>query len=150
MEKEARNSLIAVMATAVLITWNHVYSLGAAAFALGGVLLIGAPALIWWFRSTKSRWAFRLYLAMNAWIVAGFGLLKGLVGITLPLFGALLATLSTTFPRPTLGTFGFEASGLLMFVGSLFVALNAYALVRARSKTRPLSARRGTIAGGTA
>ena len=53
MENKARNSLIAVMATAGLITWNHVYSLGAAAFALGGVLL-GAAALMWRFRSTKS------------------------------------------------------------------------------------------------
>ena len=146
MGNEARKSLMAVMVTAILITWNHVYSLGAAAFILGAVLLIGPAALMWWFRRTQSRWAFGLYLAMNAWIVAGFGLLKGLVGITLPLFaGTLLAALSTTFPRPTLGTFGYEASGLLMFVGSLFVATNTYALIRGR-RSRPMMITAGAAA----
>jgi len=150
MDDRIRNSLVAVMATALLITWNHVYSLGAAALALGAVLLIVPPALLWWFRRTESRWALGLYLAMNAWIVVGFGLLKGLIGITLPLFaGTLLAILSTTFPRPTLGPFGYEASGLLMLTGSLFVARNAYALIRTRSGGQSSSPRRGMVAIGT-
>lgn len=150
MDEKIRNSLFAVMATAVLITWNHVYSLGAAALLLGAVLLIVPAALIWWLRRTGSRWALGLYLATNAWIVVGFGFLKGLIGITLPLFaGTLLATLSTIFPRPTLGPFGYEASGLLMLTGSLFVARNAYALIRARGGSRTSSPRRGMVAIGT-
>jgi ABC-type branched-subunit amino acid transport system substrate-binding protein len=133
MHEAARRSLISVMLTAVMITANHVYSLGPRAFALGAVLLVGPAALLWWFRHTKSPVAFVGYLLMNLWIVGGFGLMKGLWGITLPLYlGTGLASLSTAYPNPTLGPYGFEASGILMFIGSLFVAYYAYRLVEAK------------------
>jgi len=133
MHEAARRSLISVMLTAVVITANHVYVLGPKAFGLGAVLLVGPAALLWWFRNTKSRVAFVGYLLMNLWIVVGFGLMKGLWGITLPLYvGTALASLSTAYPNPTLGPYGFEASGILMFIGSLFVAYYAYRLVEAK------------------
>src|SRR5437867_3077074 len=123
MHTYARRSLLSVIVTAVLITVTHLYPLGTRAFALGAVLLVVPTSLLWWFRNTRSRLAFAGYLLMNLWIVVGFGLLEGLWSITLPLYvGTLLASLSTAFPRPTLGTYGFEASGILMFIGSLFVA----------------------------
>ena len=75
MHEAARRSLITVMITAVMITANHIYSLGPRAFALGAVLLVGPTALLWWFRNTKSRIAFAGYLLMNLWIVVGFGLM---------------------------------------------------------------------------
>src|SRR6266550_5118127 len=134
----ARRSLLSVALTAVMITFNHVYVLGAEAFGLGAVLLVVPVAFLWWFRNTRSPVAFIGYLLMNLWIVVGFGLVKGLWGIALPLFlGALLASLSTAFPRPTLGAYGFEASGILMFIGSLFVAYNAYKLLEAQRATAP-------------
>ena len=133
MHRYARLSLLSVLLTAVMITVNHLYSLGPKALGLGAVLLLVPAVLLRWFRDTKSPVAFVGYLVMNLWIVVGFGLLKGFWGITLPLFlGTLLAALSTTFPKPTLGVYGFEASGILMFYGSLFIAYYAYKLIQAR------------------
>jgi branched-chain amino acid transport system substrate-binding protein len=133
MHEAARRSLMSVMLTAVIITANHVYVLGPEAFGLGAVLLVGPLALLWWFRNTKSPVAFTGYLLMSLWIVVGFGLIKGLWGITLPLYlGSGLASLSTAYPRPTFGSYGFEATGLLMFIGSLFVAYYGYRLIESK------------------
>ncbi len=147
MHEAARRSLMSVMLTAVIITINHLYVLGPKAFGLGAVLLAGPAALLWWFRNTKSPVAFAGYLLMNLWIVVGFGLIKGLSGITLPLYiGAGLARFSTAYPRPTFGPYGFEASGILMFIGSLFVAYYGYRLIaakRAAPVLSPASARMG-------
>src|SRR5438046_5561759 len=88
MQEAARRSLISVTLTAVMITANHLYVLGPKAFGLGAVLLVGPAALLWWFRNTRSSVAFAGYLFMNLWIVVGFGLIKGLWGITLPLISA--------------------------------------------------------------
>jgi ABC-type branched-subunit amino acid transport system substrate-binding protein len=132
MHQDARRSLISVMLTAAAITVNHLYALGPGALVLGAVLL-GAPlALLGWFRRTRSSVALAGYLLMNLWIVAGFGLLKGLWKVTLPLYlGTLLASWSTSYPRPTLGPYGFEISGVLMFAGSLFVAYYGLKFARA-------------------
>src|SRR6058998_2186579 len=131
MQEAARRSLISVTLTAVMITANHLYVLGPKAFGLGAVLLVGPAALLWWFRNTRSSVAFAGYLFMNLWIVVGFGLIKGLWKSTLPVFlGTLLASVSTSFPRPTLGPVPFELSGILTFIGSLFVLYYGYRLVR--------------------
>ncbi|HTH64946.1 MAG TPA: ABC transporter substrate-binding protein [Gemmatimonadales bacterium] len=136
MHTSARQSLLSVMLSAVIIGINHLYSIGPRAIGLGAMLLLVPAALLWWFRRTQSRVAFAGYLLMNAWIVIGFGLWEGLWRITLPLFlGTLLASLSTTFPSPTLGAYGFEATGILMFIGSLFVAYHAFTLVQVRRPT---------------
>src|SRR6266705_6381583 len=132
MHEAARRSLISVSLTAVMITANHLYVLGPKAFGLGAVLLVGPAALLWWFRNTQSPVAFAGYLLMNLWIVVGFGVIKGLWKSTLPVFvGTLLASLSTSFPRPTLGPVPFELSGIPTLIGSLFVLYYGYRLVRA-------------------
>ena len=132
MHRYASRSLLTVLVTAVLITVNHLYPLGTRALALGAVLVVVPTALLWWFRNTRSRVAFAGYLLMNLWIVVGFGLIKGLWKSTLPVFlGSLLASVTTSFPRPTLGPVPFELSGILTFIGSLFVLYYGYRLVRA-------------------
>src|SRR5947199_5550219 len=132
MHTYARRSLLSVIVTAVLITVNHLYPLGTRALGLGAVLVFVPPALLWWLRTTRSRVAFAGYLLMTLWIVIGFGLIKGLWKSTLPVFlGTLLASVSTSFPRPTLGPVPFELSGILTFIGSLFVLYYGYRLVRA-------------------
>jgi branched-chain amino acid transport system substrate-binding protein len=150
MHNAARRSLLSVIAAATVITVNHLYVLGPRALILGAVLLVVPPALLWWYRRTKGVVPFIGYLLMNSWIVIGFGFLKGLWGITLPLFvGTLLASRSTNYPMPTLGAYGFEASGILMCVASVFVAWYAYDLLAARrGTTAPAPARflRGTLA----
>jgi ABC-type branched-subunit amino acid transport system substrate-binding protein len=150
MHTAARRSLASVIAAAIVITMNHLYVLGPRALVLGAVLLVGPAALLWWYRRTRSGVPFSGYLLMNAWIVVGFGFVKGLWGITLPLFvGTLLASRSTSYPMPTLGSYGFEASGILMFVAGVFVAWYAYALLVARrGTTAPVPARflRGALA----
>ncbi len=100
MHEAARRSLISVSLTAVMITANHLYVLGPKAFGLGAVLLVGPAALLWWFRNTQSPVAFAGYLLMNLWIVVGFGVIKGLWGITLPLYlGTGLAAVSAAYPK---------------------------------------------------
>src|SRR5881409_2212472 len=132
MHTYARRSLLSVIVTAALITVNHLYPLGTRALGLGAVLVVVPTALLWWFRNTGSRVAFAGYLLMNLWVVVGFGLIKGLWKSTLPVFlGSLLASVSTSFPRPTLGPVPFELSGILTFIGSLFVLYYGYRLVRA-------------------
>src|SRR5437867_12418132 len=86
MHEAARRSLISVMLTAVIITANHLYVLGPTAFGPAAVLFVGPAALLWWFRNTRRPVAFVGYLLMNPCIVAGFGLIKGRCGITLPLY----------------------------------------------------------------
>src|SRR5881396_3872020 len=137
MHRYASRSLLTVLVTAVLITVNHLYPLGTRALALGAVLVVVPTALLWWFRNTRSRVAFAGYLLMNLWIVVGFGLIKGLWKSTLPVFlGSLLASVTTSFPRPTLGSVPFELSGLLTFIGSLFVLYYAYRLEIGRASCR--------------
>src|SRR6266487_890139 len=146
MHEAARRSLISVSLTAVMITANHLYVLGPKAFGLGAVLLVVPAALLWWFRNTQSPVAFAGYLLMNLWIVVGFGVIKGLWGITLPLYlGTGLAAVSAAYPKPILGPYGFEASGILMFIGSLFVAYYAYQLLEAK-RTGAVLAAAGLVA----
>src|SRR5881396_1344227 len=133
LHRAARRSLLSVLVTAGFVTVNHLYPLGAKALLLGALLAAGATALLWWFRNSRSSVAFAGYLLMNLWIVVGFGLLKGFWEDTLPVFiGSLLASLSTSFARPTLAPVWVELSGITMFIGSLFVLYNALALIRAR------------------
>src|SRR5216117_1455866 len=132
MHTYARRSLLSVTVTAALITVNHLYPLGTRALGLGAVLVVVPTALLWWFLTTRSRVAFTGYLLMNLWIVIGFGLIRGLWKSTLPVFlGTLLASVSTSFPRPTLGPVPLELSGILTFIGSLFVLYYGYRRVRA-------------------
>src|SRR5207247_6574701 len=99
LHKYARLSLLSVALTAVIITFNHVYVLGSEAFGLGAVLIVVPAAFLWWFRNTRSPFAFIGYVLMNLWIVLGFGFMRGFWGIALPLFaGTFLASLSTAFP----------------------------------------------------
>ena len=50
-------------------------------------------------------------MLMNLWMVTGFGLMKGLWDTTLRVFlGTLLASVSTSFPKPAIGAFGLEIS----------------------------------------
>src|SRR6266581_5776712 len=126
-----RRSLLSVMLTAIAITVNHRYALGTGAFVLGAVLLAVPAALWWWFRRSQRRIALVGYLLMNAWIIVGFGLAKGLWQGALRLFlGTFLASQSTTFPKPTIGSAGFELSGLMTFIGSVFVLYYAYKLLQ--------------------
>src|SRR5437762_9583488 len=57
--------------------------------------------------------------------------MKGFWEGVLRLFlGTSLAAYSTAYPKPTIGTAGFELSGLLTFIGSVFVLYYTYKLLR--------------------
>jgi branched-chain amino acid transport system substrate-binding protein len=138
--------VIAVALTTVAITFNHVFTLGGVAFLLGATLLVLPPALWIWFRRTGNRWALAAYGVMNAWIVVGFGVIKGLWDITLPIFaGTFLSSVSTAYPKPVFGAFGFEISGVAMFLGSLFVLYYGLQLIQGPGRRVALS---GVIAIG--
>jgi len=125
-DQEARRvevaSLVSVVLTAIAITLNHLYTLGAGAVGLGGALVALSAASWWRFRAKADRRALAAYLLLNLWIVVGFGLIKGFWLTTLNIFvGTLLSSMSTSFPRPSFSSIGFEMSGVVMFIGSLFV-----------------------------
>jgi ABC-type branched-subunit amino acid transport system substrate-binding protein len=122
-------SLTSVAFTAIAITLNHTYTLGTQALILGGGLAAVAGIFLAWFRRTGSNVALTGYLLINAWIVVGFGLMKGFWETTLRVFlGTLLSSVSTSFPKPIIGSFGFEISGILTFIGSWFVLYYAVRL----------------------
>ena len=113
VHQAARRSLLSVILTAVAITANHLYVLGPTAFLLGAVIVGLSTAMLLWFRSTKSRAALAGYVLLSLWVIAGFGLYKGLWRGTLPLFaGTALASLSTSFPKPALGSYGLTLEDL--------------------------------------
>jgi len=137
-------SVAAVTVTAIAITFNHVFTLGSGAFLLGAIL-VGVPPALWiWFRRTGNRWVLGAYGLMNAWIVVGFGLIKGLWDITLPIFvGTFLSSASTAYPKPVFGAFGFEVSGVAMFLGSLFVLYYGVQLIPSGGRRVAISAGAG-------
>jgi ABC-type branched-subunit amino acid transport system substrate-binding protein len=115
-------SLISVTLTAVVITANHVYALRAGAFFLGTVLLAVPAVLFIGLRRTGGAAALAGYVAMNVWIVVGFGLIRGFWSVTLPVFaGTFLSSVSSVYPKPAFGPFWFEISGVAVFIGSSFV-----------------------------
>jgi ABC-type branched-subunit amino acid transport system substrate-binding protein len=137
-------SVAAVAVTAIAITFNHVFTLGGGALFLGATLLAVPPALWIWFRRTGNRWALGAYGLMNAWIVVGFGLIKGLWDITLPIFaGTFLSSASPAYPKPVFAAFGFEISGVAMFLGSIFVLYYGVQLI-------PSGGGRVALSGGAA
>src|SRR2546422_9926731 len=126
-------SLVSMMLTAVAITANHLYTLGHSALILGTVLLVVPAALLTWFRHAGSTRALFGYALMDVWVVVGFGVIKGLWDITLPIFaGTLLSSKSTAYPKPVFSALGFEISGVLMFLGSVFVLYYGLQLVPTR------------------
>src|SRR5437870_1269500 len=132
MRNYPRLSILSVVLTAIAITVNHIFTLGPGAFVLGAVLLVLPALLMWWFTVTKSKVALAGYLVMNLWIIVGFGLTKGLWDGVLRLFlGTLLSSVSSSYPRPEIGGYAFEASGILMFVGGLFVLYYAAKVLQA-------------------
>src|SRR5262245_48329030 len=138
MHNYPRLSILSVVLTAIAITVNHIFTLGPGAFVLGAVLLVLPALLMWWFEATRSKVALAGYLAMNLWIVVGFGLIKGLWDGAFRLFlGTLFSSWSTSYPRPEIGSYAFEASGILMFVGSLFVLYYAAKLIQASRAEQP-------------
>ncbi|HET8671335.1 MAG TPA: ABC transporter substrate-binding protein [Candidatus Saccharimonadales bacterium] len=135
MHQYARLSLLSIVLTAIAITINHFFTLGPKALGLGTVL-IGLSALtLWWFKKTNKSVAFAAYMLVNVWVILGFGLMKALKDIVLPLFvGPLLASASDDFAKPVIGNALFTLSGLMMFIGSLFVAYFAFRLFMAKHK----------------
>jgi ABC-type branched-subunit amino acid transport system substrate-binding protein len=103
-------SILSVLLTIVAITINHWYRLGAGALVLGGGLSVLSAGSWAWFRRTQHPIGLVGYLLVNAWIVVGFGLYKGLARTVVPLLAGRGS-----------GPLIMEASGVLTFVGSLFV-----------------------------
>src|SRR3954451_23263904 len=113
-------SLASVALTAAAITVNHLFALGPKALILGLALVAVPAALLLWFRNTKSPVAFAGYLLMNLWIVAGFGLYRGLWNGALTLYmGTFPCSVSTSFSKSVVGRPLFEVSGVAMFIGAL-------------------------------
>jgi ABC-type branched-subunit amino acid transport system substrate-binding protein len=128
----ARASLATVAIEAVAIAVNHAFTLGPKAALLGLALLVVPAGLLLRFRNSRRPAALTAYLLVLGWIVAAFGLYKGLWRSVLPVYvGTLLSSMSTAFPRPLLGPPAFAASGVAVFIGALFVFAYAVRLARA-------------------
>ena len=122
--RPARLSLAWVLATAFLTTFHHYYRLGLSTLGLG-MAVLGLPlASLLWFRRTRSPAALWAYALSSGWVIVGFGIIDGMWKSTLKLFlgNFLLARWSHYFSWAPVGSFPFEASGILASITSLFAA----------------------------
>lgn len=143
----ARRSLFSVWAAAAAITANHLFTLGPRALGLGLFLAIVPTLLMLHYRRSRSQLTLGAYILMSLWIVVGFGLYKGLwKGVLRLFFGTMLGQLSTTYPQPVVGPYLFEATGILMFIATLFVGYYAVQLLQA-TRGRSVRARSLTVYG---
>src|SRR4030095_14026546 len=95
---------------------------GRRALILRAFLLIVPWLFFVWYERTGGTLALAGYLAMSAWIVVGFGAIKGLWGIALPIFaGTFLSWTASAYAKPVFGPFWFEITGVAMFIASVFV-----------------------------
>jgi hypothetical protein len=142
-----RRWLASVIATSIAIAINHWFVLGRGAFALAAALVLLAIGVSAWLRRSQRPVAIAAFSLVNAWIVIGFGLMKGFWATVLKLFVATtLAQISIVFPKPAVGPTTQELSGVLMFLASLFVAHYAFETIATKNDT--VRAWRPTIASG--
>lgn len=128
--------MASIIATSVPIAVYHWFVLGRGAFALAASVVLLAIGASTWLRTRQRRVAIAAFSLLNAWIVIGFGLMKGFWATTLKLFvGTMLAQISLAFPKPAVGPTMQEMSGVLMFLGSLFVAHYAFETLAAMRDT---------------
>jgi ABC-type branched-subunit amino acid transport system substrate-binding protein len=136
----ARLSLAAVLATSLMTTAHHYYRMGLLTLALG-VVVVGLPtATLLWFRRTRHPVALLAYALASGWIIVGFGIIDGLWKSTLKIFlgNYLLADYSQHFSWAPIGSFPFEATGILASITSLFAAYYTARFLLAARVRRPL------------
>ena len=122
-------SLVSVSSTSALTTVHHFYKLGAGAFAVGLMTLVLPVVFLWWFRNTQRNLPLLLYALVNLWIIVGFGIIDGFWDSAVKVyFSNFLFPDSRLFIRAPLGSFVFEASGILTFIASMFAAYYGYRL----------------------
>ena len=127
VHKFARLSLASIIITAVFITIHHLYKLGPPALILGSVIVASGVMLLRWFRSTKGIIPLILYVLLNVWLIVGFGLMDGFWDSTIKVFFAnFLFPGSRLFIRLPLGPYLFELSGVLTFLGSMYILYYGY------------------------
>jgi branched-chain amino acid transport system substrate-binding protein len=132
VHKFARLSLLSIIITTVFIIIHHLYKLGPSAFILGFVLAGSGVMLLRWFKNTKGITPLILYGLLNVWIIVGFGLSDGLWDSTIKVFFSnFLFPDSRLFIRSPLRSYLFEVSGVLTFVGSMYVLYYGYKFLSA-------------------
>ena len=139
-QKYARLSLASVVTTSIITTVHHIYKLGPGAFGLGAVIIALPIVLLLWFEKTRSSAALVGYGLVNVWIIIGFGLVDGLWDHTLKLYlgNFLLSNYSHYFSWSPVGSFPFEAAGILASIGSMFAAYFGYKFLRAAYDNEPV------------
>jgi ABC-type branched-subunit amino acid transport system substrate-binding protein len=121
-DRNARLSLLAVLATSLSTTVHHWERMGPRSLLLG-LAVLGLPVVLWLVaRRTRSRLARAAYVAVSAWIVIGFGLYDGMWRSTLKLFlgNYFLVKYSQYFSWDRIGSFPFEATGILASIAGVF------------------------------
>jgi ABC-type branched-subunit amino acid transport system substrate-binding protein len=121
-DKDARLSLVAVLTTSLSTTVHHWERMGPRSLLLGSAV-VGLPLLFWLLaRRTQNRLPRVAYVGVSAWVIIGFGLYDGMWRSTLKLFlgNFLLVKYSQYFSWDRIGSFPFEATGILASVASLF------------------------------
>ncbi|HYY52165.1 MAG TPA: ABC transporter substrate-binding protein [Myxococcales bacterium] len=132
-DRDARLSLATVLATSLLTTVHHYYRMGFFALLLGAAV-VGIPLVtLLWFRRTRHPLALLGYALSSGWVIIGFGIIDGLWKSTLKIFlgNFLLADYAQYFSWAPIGSFPFEATGILASVTSLFAAYYTVRFLRA-------------------
>jgi branched-chain amino acid transport system substrate-binding protein len=140
-------SLAGVLSTSALTTVHHFYKLGTAAFALGVITTVFPIVFQWWYVQTRRGLPLTLYTLISLWIIVGFGIVDGFWDSTVKVYlSNFLFPDSRFFIRPPLGSFVYEASGILTFIASIFAAYYGYRVVQAAIGRRGDKATRTLIA----
>ena len=130
-------SLISIIATAVLTTVHHFYEIGFLAVILV-LLFIATPSLlIARYNKTEKKVFLWVYVLLNTWLVLGLGIVDGLFNHTtkflnlqvhalLALHGGSTKVVEKAFE----GNIIYEGTGVLTFVASMFAAYYGYKFIR--------------------
>ena len=122
IDRNARLSLLAVLTTSLFTTAHHWERMGPRSLLLG-LSVVGLPLALWLVaRRTGNRLLRAAYVAASAWVIVGFGLYDGMWRSTLKLFlgNFFLVKYSQYFSWDRIGSFPFEATGILASVAAVF------------------------------
>ncbi|MGZ5581890.1 MAG: ABC transporter substrate-binding protein, partial [Usitatibacter sp.] len=110
---------------------------------------VGLPlGTLLWFRRTRRPLALIGYALSSGWVIIGFGLIDGLWKSTLKLFlgNFLLANYAQYFSWAPVGSFPFEASGILASISGILSAYYTVRFLQAAPFPISVRARTATVA----
>jgi hypothetical protein len=145
-DRYARLSGISLTATAVVTGVHHVYREGWALLIPSVMIIVLPYILLRWNASRSSRVSVWSYGIFSTWLIAGFGIVDGLLDHVVnallsayALLGGVTADrVDRAFrvlpPTPLVGDFFYEATGILEFAASAIAAYYVFRFLHSRQR----------------